>query len=340
MNFKPKHCLMFLFIFMVMNNLITAEEVTIKTCASELELDTCYLQSTTREGSVKTVTEYYGKCKAHEMCVRVGDDDELAYQCMKVKYLLNQDEDCIVNEECKSGICKDKKCSYIKDGAVCDNSGQCAKGSHCSYLASSEGNSITVCLKYALENEACGDDGLECLSYLTCGTDNKCIKKYSLEDGTKTVEPEACKSGMAQTFNDEYICVSEFTVEDGCPNDQECVITYTYNGMTAKEEFECTYKNDGITKICDYEKGTPEMNEYIELYREKLEDLDDEELKEIEDYETLDSSKIAKALYKAELRAETFGVEECVVDFYMAQASQGLIGLKKILLIGLIALLL
>ena len=107
---------------------------------------------------------------------------------MKVKYLLKQDEDCIVNEECKSGICKNKICSYINDGDVCDGSEQCAKGSRCSYPPSSDGESERICRKYALENEACDNDSLKCLPYLTCGTDNKCVKKYSLEDGAKTVD--------------------------------------------------------------------------------------------------------------------------------------------------------
>ena len=61
MNFKPKHCLMFLFIFMVMNNLITAEEedekdpIITRTCASKLKLDTCYLESKTIENGVEKV---------------------------------------------------------------------------------------------------------------------------------------------------------------------------------------------------------------------------------------------------------------------------------------------
>ena len=81
------------------------------------------------------------------------------------------------------------------------------------------------------------------------------------------------------------------------------------------------------------------MNEYIELYREKLEELDDDDLKDIDDYDTLDSSKIAKAFYKAWLRIEFLDAEQCVIDYYMNSASQGMISLKKILLIGLVALL-
>ena len=348
MNFKPKHCLMFLFIFMVMNNLITAEEeeedeqdpIITRTCASKLELDTCYLESKTVENGVEKVTEFYGKCKPKERCV-LGKDAGGVYRCIKFGLQLKRGENCLVNEECRSEICKNKKCSFLNDGELCDGSDQCAYGSRCRY-PNADYSQKKVCSKYAFENEQCDGhhDKLECLPYLACGKDNKCVKKYSLEDGTQTVEPEACKSGMAHTFpSGQTICVSDFKVNDGCPNNQKCVITYKYGDMTGQEEPKCTYKSDGETKTCDYYRGSPEMNEYIKLYREKLEELDDDDLKDIDDYDTLDSSKIAKAFYKAMLRIEFLDAEQCVIDYYMNWASQGMISLKKILLIGLVALL-
>ena len=66
MNFNPKHCLMFISIFMVMNNLITG--VTIRKCTSELELDTCYLYYNTIENGKSITTEYYGTCDSGEKC--------------------------------------------------------------------------------------------------------------------------------------------------------------------------------------------------------------------------------------------------------------------------------
>ena len=89
-------------------------------------------------------------------------------------------------------------------------------------------------------------------------------------------------------------------------------------------------------------KGSPEMLKYIELYTEKFNELKEEDLEEIENYNTLDSEDILEAYVVYKNSPELNGAEQCVIDAYISeesQSSQRIISLKKILLIGLIALL-
>ena len=315
---------MFLSIFMVLNNLISAYS-TIRTCASKLELDTCYLYTYVTEDDVEKEIIYYGECDSGEICSYVGD----VYKCVSPKYRLKLNKDCIANEECQSRICKDKKCSELSVGDACSSDKQCGKGLYC------KGE---VCTEYAAEGEAC-DKSIYCLPYLACGGD-KCVKKFSLENGQATQDKYACQSGVAENVGSSDIC-TEITVQDECSTKNKCKVEYTYEGQKYETNYGCTSTADGKS-ICDYKFGTPEMNEYIRQYKEKFEELDKEDLEEIENYDTLDSKDILEAYVKFINYPELKNAEKCVLNSYLSEASessQGMISLKKILLIGLIALL-
>ena len=193
-----------------MNNLITAESIITRTCASKLELDTCYLESKTFDGKDELVTQYYGKCKSNEICVETtfGEIGGFGHKCVKVKSLLKLEKDCVAKGECQSGVCKDNKCSYLNSGDVCSNDINCGNGLYCKRMYSQEylDGSYGVCTEYVPEGGNCSDD--ECKPYLACGTDNKCVKKFSLDDGDETVESSACKSGFSDSHSGKNICIS------------------------------------------------------------------------------------------------------------------------------------
>ena len=329
MNFNSKHCLMFLSIFMVMNNLITAR-ITIRTCASKLELDTCFLESVVTENGVEKMAEYYGTCKSDEVCAPAGG----VYKCVSRKYPLKLNKACVVNGECQSGLCKDKKCSELNVGEVCTSDKQCGRGFYCKYT----NDDNRVCAEYASEGEDCGG-GIECKPYLACGT-SKCVKKFSLENGQETITNLACKSGVSAYFGNKHICAN-LTVVDECSTENSCILQYNHNGETYSNDRYCEYTSDG-KYTCSYQEGSPEMLKYIELYTEKFNELKEEDLEEIENYNTLDSEDILEAYVVYKNSPELNGAEQCVVDAYISeesQSSQRIISLKKILLIGLIALL-
>ena len=250
----------------------------------------------------------------------------------KFKKLLKLEKDCVVNEECQSGFCKDKKCSYLSKGESCDGDQQCGKGSYCN-----DYNDDNVCAEFSIEGGECGNNGYKCQPYLACGTDNKCVKKFSLADGVKTVDDVACKSGISHNINGNNICVN-LTVVDECSTKETCTLNYNFDGSSVTKERHCGYKSDGKL-ACDYSYGSPEMLEYIRLYTEKMGKLDEEDLKEIENYDTLDSKDILKAYVMFNKRLYLLDAEQCVIDYYINKESQGIIALKKILLIGLFALL-
>ena len=332
MNFRSKHCLMFLSIFMVLNKVIT-DDITIRTCASKLELDTCYFESYVTEDGVEKYIEYYGECKSGEICSFAG----FAYKCISPKFLLKLNKDCVINDECQSNLCKDGKCSESNVGEPCTSNRQCGKGFYCK----DEDNDSKVCAKYAYEGETCGN-GIECIPYLACGKD-KCVKKFSLENGEETHDHNACKSGVAEYFDSGYIC-TEITVTNKCSTEDICVLEYKHGEKKSEGECDCTYTSDGKYE-CDYEDGSPEMQEYMTLYKKKFEELKEEDLEEIENYNTLDSEDLMEAYVKYDKSPKLRGAEQCVIDYYVSQESlefqsfQRTISLKKILLIGLMAFL-
>ena len=322
---------MFLSIFMALNNLISAY-ITTRTCASKLELDTCMLESHVIEDGVRKIIEYYGECKSDEICAPAGS----SAKCVSRKYLLKLNKDCVTNGECQSNLCKDNKCSELSVGEACFTSEQCGKGFYCR-----EDNDDNKCAKYASEGEICGN-GIECLPYLACGGDI-CVKKFSLENGQKTRDNYACKSGVAENLDNGYIC-TDIIVTDKCSDDDRCDIEYKYGDKKRDDDCECTYTSDGKYE-CNYQDGSPAMIEYMTLYKEKFEELKEQELEEIENYDTLDSKDLMEAYVKYKNNPRLKAAEQCVIDFHISQdslesqSSLGIISLKKILLIGLCALL-
>ena len=327
---------MFLSIFMAMNNVITL--ITIRKCASELKLDTCYLKHTTSDEGTEFYTYYYGKCDSGEKCFLAGE----AYKCMTPKRLLRLNEECVVGSECESGLCKNEKCSYSEEGEPCGYN-QCGPGLYCKKQTNSEDVEY-VCAKSSLENEYCSDDN-KCVPYLECGNDSKCVKKFSLEDGTETRSDDACKSGFATDIfgGDKSVCAS-VTVNDECDSKQKCTLIYSAGDEVKERETSCDSIIVGKTLryICIYDSASPERKQYIKLYKERFEELNKEELLEIEDYKSLDSKEVKKAYVMYYYLSKLFYADQCVIDYYMAEEglnSQGMISFKKILLIGLIVLL-
>ena len=142
-------------------------------------------------------------------------------------------------------------------------------------------------------------------------------------------------------FGNSEIC-TDITVHDECSTKNRCTLEYTHNGQSIEKNNFCALASNGKS-VCGFYYGNPEMDEYIKQYKAILEKLDEEDLEKMENYGTLDSKDIFEAYIKFINYPELKDAEQCVIDHYVSRAydsSQGMISLKKILLIGLIALLL
>ena len=146
-----------------------------------------------------------------------------------------------------------------------------------------------ICTEHSSEGEICDND-YECHPYLVCGADNKCIKKFSLENGQETQRKLACKSGVSAYLGGKNVCAN-LIVTNECSAEESCTLQYEYNRDTLEEETECKY-NGKEQLTCDFQDGSSEMLKYIELYTKQINELDEEDLKGIENYETLDSEDI------------------------------------------------
>ena len=79
----------------------------------------------------------------------------------------------------------------------------------------------------------CGTNGTETL---------KCIKMYSLDEGTKTYNPYLCKSGIIKNNT----CSSLSLIVNSCAVDQKCTYEYQAGENKYKETQNCVSSRSGI----------------------------------------------------------------------------------------------
>lgn len=159
-------------------------------CAEDLKLDTCYLEVDVNDSDSDV---YVKPCSKGKICNNIDDYTEKIRYCYKRPELLDEGDKCKLGKECKSGICKSEKCSYLNDGEECSGEENCGLNSYCR---------SGKCFALAKLSDKCTDtEGeIQCKAGLVCGkvgteaTDKTCVKLYSVDDGTDVTSDEMCKS--------------------------------------------------------------------------------------------------------------------------------------------------
>ena len=302
-------------------------------CADELKLDTCYLSTSTY-----TYVKACGKGKTCELT------EGGAHACVKRKNLLEEGDKCIDDEECQSGVCKDKKCTVLKDGDTCKqyHDENCGNGSYCKKPKDSTGS--YTCTKYLAPGADCNtaEDpyarcpiGYECIK-AGDSTKKTCVQFYSLDDGTVinnynfNYDDEAkktCKSGyIFPKSNGDNACgtVKNATeCSDDGSGDYSCTVGVTFSATEDNKFNIYCIDEDSETKKCPYIVRTDEFNAYVEEYGKKLKEiLEDEDIK----ISNLDSDhlndkdlieKYVEYYHKNDVSSDDD--KDCVMDYFIRE---------------------
>lgn len=320
-------------------------------CADELKLDTCYL-------STSTYT-YVKACGKGKTCEQTGGG---AYACVKRKNLLEEGDKCIDDKECQSGVCKDKKCTVLKDGDTCKqyHDENCGNGSYCKEPKDSNGS--YTCAKYLAPGADCNtaeDPYAQCITGYECikagdSTKKTCVQYYSLADGTAidgNYDDEyyhvlnACKSKFVFAKADSTSAcgsiknVTECVVDPSNSNRAYCTVGITFDGTTDnKMEKKCRTDEDDSGNLkfeCPYEVSSQEFNAYVEEYGKKLKEiLEDEDIKisNLNSDHLNDKELIEKYVEYSEKENLPSDDKDCVIDYFVREAGSNQMKLTLITL--------
>lgn len=291
-------------------------------CADELKLDTCHLTvQETVDGNTNNIY-YVSPCKKGKKCEI--DNDGLG-TCVKRERteLLKQGEKCKIDEECKTGICDNGKCGYIPDGGDCHFSETCKANSVCTI-----NNGKLACTPLVGKDSECSSDDQCKLGLLCNGISKKCTQMFSLDDGEAANNGYLCKSGII--INNK--CVTTSVVDATC-TENKCKIKYDNQEQIAY----CSRDNYVEKYICPIQSDSEALKNFIKIFQDKVDDIDDEEEFDVEDYSarlTLNYNKDLLEAYTAITYDSVFkNADDCVKDFFYRQADSSLLKYSYMLML-------
>ena len=300
-------------------------------CADDLKLKACYLESTDSSGVKST---YVKSCPKGKFCrepdLKIADSiDNKGSQfqkismCVKPLKLGDEGDNCEVDGACKWGHCTDNKCKAVADGATCKDDRECSGISYCKYSSSSKDQS-GVCTALVKIGGECTDD--EQCEWGSLCSQNKCVEKYSLADGELADTNEVCQGGErleSSTKGGRWVCASDSEKDNTCKYNGYYTPHCTYSrstGITGESpediEFDCDQDKDGKW-VCPLVESSQEFKNYLEVYRQTLKDMDDEDKAGITNEVTLNDKKVAEAYSEYWFYVQMNGADDCIKDFYL-----------------------
>ena len=292
-------------------------------CADELHLNACYLENTDSKGE-KTV--YVEGCPKGKFCrqtqLEVSDDgfkttDNLGI-CVKPLKRGDEGDKCEVDAECKWGHCTDNKCKAVADGGSCTDDDECSDISYCKI----NDKGVGACTKLEAKGASCTNSN-QCEWGSVCNLD-KCVEMYSLDNGEAANNGEACKGGeirYSQTQQKKVCAFYKYNDDKSCKGiTPSCFYTVTtgLQGDIDKtdQDYKCDQDKDGKW-VCPKIESDQEFQDYLKIYKETLEDMDDEDKARITNELTLNDKKVAEAYNKYWYAVQINGADECIEDFYL-----------------------
>lgn len=324
---------------------IASKYTSVYKCASDLKMNTCYMEEYEEEGDNVIETTYVEACPKGKICIEKTGSGDLPLptsQCVKVKYLLFEGEKCESKSECFSGKCNQNRCEAVKEGEKCSKDNECKLGYYCK---GEEPNQ--VCAKYAAKGEECDDDS-QCRPGLVCSK-NKCTQMFSVKNGAESDRDSACESGSV--FNEKC---GEIQKVDSCEGKVTSKATITFKEDT---EVECQCNGGGDYRYSELQYAyniKDKKKAFIEEFNKHIEDIlkDDDYLEDyFRDISIYYNNKMTFGIKKLkekwieiekfdEIDAAAEDDKDCVRDYYVRQLSSShlYISMYAVILFALVLL--
>ena len=260
-------------------------------CASELEMDTCYLRETSGSDSII----YMGACAKGQSCELVNDIGK----CVTPEKLLDIDDSRVSPLECRSGMCTNGKCSVYTIGAAYTFDDQCPKNSYCKTIGSDK-----KCTQFVGLDEACTQTedcqiGMAC-HIIGANTSGVCKVKFGFDIGTETNDGALCNTAISQEKGSQRFCVrfvenNSTCVEkplDTLQDGYHCKITYEGIGVEGWKFCYLNYTGEPVCRI----KQNEYIDNYVSQYKEAYKTLSESDKNNRDiDRKTLNIDSLADA---------------------------------------------
>lgn len=206
----------------------------------------------TDNGEVSTYSNYISMCKKKtDYCQTVTYANRDIGFCAKIIHQGRPKDKCKVEGDCYSGKCENHKCEGKSDGEYCISSLECGLRSACIYLDKTKTSSedSRICAPLVGSGERCfyGSSSVQrrnpyyspMFNFVSEREDN-CFPGYVCT----IVAPNLEKYNALKADDDNYKCISKFSVLDGQYVDYENYVACQSGYMKLDE----TGKNYGICK--------------------------------------------------------------------------------------------
>ena len=245
-----------------------------------------------------------------------ADDEYCPYgkaeaYCKKIVQKKDDGESCSANSDCKSDLCEDEKCFQREDGESCETHANCGIFSFCDYHSN-------TCKPLAKEGESCTSD-YGCGFDLVCN--KKCIKPFSIENGERSDNAWACKSGfyflIQKQGKYEYYCGERKLLTPTCSDlsSKTCKFEYT-TGETRIVAHDLCLPNWDNKPHCEESSGNKLWKEYIETYEEEKKKVDPTNVKVTSLRHLFWTRKTDIAYWRYMEHYFLEGAEKCVHDYF------------------------
>jgi len=257
----------FFFILLVGINLflqVNCISKRIYKCNQTLDKNVCSKMDISADDQKKAILTFsFSPCPKESPFCELSVTDEVSMCTFnRSEPYLFKDENCTYDFECHSGICLNKVCQSAKtSGQNCVYDTECDPGYSCEKDLLMP---LTTCKPLlTLGQTGCVSQGigLKCFQNLTChlGT---CVRIGSLEIGTKTNTPYACKTfSLHEDTNGDTFCsegskLVGINTKEPVKCNNSCSYSYNYSKTIYNYTTNCSYGLDETgTAYCHPGKG-------------------------------------------------------------------------------------
>lgn len=276
-------------------------------CIDDTQAKSKQICQITEKTDIKTIS--VRACPSGSKCE--GKVSSGVLYCVNQFVLAKEGESCLLDSECQSGKCKEKKCFVQIDNGTCEDDIECSNNSYCKK---------GICTALLKKGDSCEINN-DCGYGLLCNK-KVCTQMYSLPNGAETDEDELCQSLLTsggKCYDTDYVEGAEKKPVK-CTKDSDCKIQKIV-GET-KETIDgyclCSYSGESY---CQLPTLSEEFQNFVKVAKKEIEGfkVGSINVAQARKQKQLGNYNINAALIKA--INEGVNVDTCVIDAFYSNGN-------------------